>query len=252
MTVQHTNGHLRAILEDACETEECSLRDLTVLAAQNDPFRQDTPANHRDGEWLAIQAEQLGLGDRVIHLRGLHYMMRPAGNQAEWQAIHQQRRRLAVAIRKSREGGPVARLHPVRPDQRSAQRRADHPGVQPPRAKSIHQCRRRGRDPRAEIVPRAEVADFRGTQPFKLVCFGEKSSLEPILAPSCERRHADLYLPTGEIVRHADLPDSERRRPGRPADGGADFSDWDPSGWQMPISIARKLQAFKASLFRGP
>ena len=46
-----------------------------MLAAQNDPFRVDTPARHRDGKWLAVQAERLGLGDRVIHLRGLHYML---------------------------------------------------------------------------------------------------------------------------------------------------------------------------------
>jgi hypothetical protein len=30
--------------------QDCSLKDLTVLAPQNDPFRVDTPARHRDGE----------------------------------------------------------------------------------------------------------------------------------------------------------------------------------------------------------
>ena len=29
------------------------------------------------------------------------------------------------------------------------------------------------------------------------------------------------------------------------------FSDCDPSGWQMPISLSRKLQAFKTALFEG-
>ena len=50
-------------------------KELTVLGAQRDPFRLDTPANHRLGEWLAATASGLGLGDRKIHLRGLHYMM---------------------------------------------------------------------------------------------------------------------------------------------------------------------------------
>ena len=62
---------LRRLLDEAGG----SLKDLTVLAPQNDPFRIDTPARHRDGEWLAITAAQLGLGDRPIHLRGLHYMV---------------------------------------------------------------------------------------------------------------------------------------------------------------------------------
>jgi hypothetical protein len=30
-----------------------AMKDLTVLASQNDPFRVDTPARHRDGAWLA-------------------------------------------------------------------------------------------------------------------------------------------------------------------------------------------------------
>ena len=52
-----------------------SLKDLTVLAPQNDPFRLDTPANHRDSKWLADVAMDLKKLDsgRQIHLRGLHY-----------------------------------------------------------------------------------------------------------------------------------------------------------------------------------
>jgi hypothetical protein len=44
---------LRQALEAAAAENGCSLKALTVLAAQNDPFRLDTPASHRDGEWLA-------------------------------------------------------------------------------------------------------------------------------------------------------------------------------------------------------
>jgi hypothetical protein len=64
---------LRATLEAAMAEGGLKMKDLTVLANQNDPFRVDTPAGHRDGEWLAVQAEKLG--DRTIHLRGLHYMV---------------------------------------------------------------------------------------------------------------------------------------------------------------------------------
>jgi hypothetical protein len=63
-------GHRRAGL--------LAKKDLTVLAPQNDPFRVDTTARHRDDEWLAITAQSLGFpipGDRKIHLRGLHYMV---------------------------------------------------------------------------------------------------------------------------------------------------------------------------------
>jgi hypothetical protein len=38
-----------------------SMKDLTVLAPQNDPFRLDTPANHRDSKWLADVIADLGI-----------------------------------------------------------------------------------------------------------------------------------------------------------------------------------------------
>jgi hypothetical protein len=76
---------LRQLLDKAAANEGCSMKDLTVLAVQNDPFRVDTPAGHRDGEWLATTATDLGLGARRIHLRGLHYMVigrpKPDGTQ---------------------------------------------------------------------------------------------------------------------------------------------------------------------------
>ena len=102
-----------------------------------------------------------------------------------------------------------------------------------------------------DLVPQAAVSGFTGAQPCKLVIYGEKSSLEDALAPVAESRQADLYLPTGEI--------SDTQLYTMAAEGDADgrpvvvftVSDCDPSGWQMPISIGRKLQALKALEFPG-
>src|SRR5215217_963145 len=83
---------LDAAIADA-NGSKLSMKDLTVLAPQNDPFRIDRPAAHRDGAWLAMTARELGLGDRKIHLRGLHYMvigrLKPDGlpytnTEADW------------------------------------------------------------------------------------------------------------------------------------------------------------------------
>src|SRR4029453_17527649 len=83
MSVDQANGspRRRTLLAAAVE-EGCSMKDLTVLAVQNDPFRIDTDAGHRDGAWLATTPQDLGLGNRTIHLRGLHYMLlgRPKPN----------------------------------------------------------------------------------------------------------------------------------------------------------------------------
>ena len=111
MTGNRQDGALRQILEQACTEAKCSANALTVLAVQNDPFRVDTPARHRDGEWLAMHAERLGLGERKIHLRGpaLHAGV-GRGREAGWLAIHEHRGRLDLAGHARRQGGALARL----------------------------------------------------------------------------------------------------------------------------------------------
>jgi hypothetical protein len=138
---------LRAALEDTIVVDPTlSMKDLTVLAVQNDPFRVDTPARHRDGEWLAVTAEELGLGDRRIHLRGLHYMVigrpKPDGTpytntEADWLWISGD----------AGKAGAVARLHPVRADRRSAQRRARGAALHEPMAAVVCDGRRECRHP---------------------------------------------------------------------------------------------------------
>src|SRR5215469_15670689 len=65
---------LRVALEAAAAAARLPLKDLTVLARQNDPFLQDTPAGHRDAQWFAEQIAQL-VPRGVVHLRGLHYRL---------------------------------------------------------------------------------------------------------------------------------------------------------------------------------
>lgn len=52
------------------------MKDLTVLANQNDPFRVDTPARHRDGAWPANNLAALGITGQ-IHRHGLHPAIEP-------------------------------------------------------------------------------------------------------------------------------------------------------------------------------
>ena len=73
-TAHSHNGYERNGLRSTLESAGGSLKSLTVLAPQNDPFRVDTDAGHRDGAWLANTLDRLGVtGQR--HLRGLHYIL---------------------------------------------------------------------------------------------------------------------------------------------------------------------------------
>ena len=155
------------------------MKDLTVLSPQIDPFRLDTPANHKIGKWLADTAATLGLGDRKIHLRGLHYMVigrpKPDGSaytntEADWLWL-------------SGEAGKAARwlgLHPVRSDLRQPQRRAGRADLRASRSRSrTSTSASTSTSPTPTTSSRSVgVDDFNGVQPYKIVMVGEKSSLD--------------------------------------------------------------------------
>jgi hypothetical protein len=223
-----------------------SMKDLTVLA--NDPFRMDTPANHTLAKWLAETAATLGLGDRKIHNRGLHYMilgqLKPDGSiyisdEDSWDLLEEASKYVRWLgyipfdqITDQRNAPPVVRIW------------------QPPEPEPYINVVIDIEIPEADdIIPKLRIAGFAGTQPYKLVMVGEKSSLDDVLAPIAERFQADLYLPTGDI--------SDTRIYQMAEIGAADgrpmrvlyFADCDPSGWNMGVVLAQKLRAFKVLHF---
>lgn len=228
-----------------------TLKDLTVLAVQNDPFRMDTPAGHRDGAWLAVQAEELGLADRTIHLRGFHYLLisrpilKPDGQlyrntDGDWTWLQE-------------KAADAARWLGYIPFDRIVDKRNAEPTVRVFSRPQPMPYIRTGIDVTiptgVDLRPEVYADDYNGVQHYKLVLVGEKSSLDDVLAPIAANYGADLYLPTGECS------DTQLYRMARVgAEDGRPmvvfyFSDCDPAGWQMPVSVARKLQAFRTVLF---
>jgi len=245
-------GALRSILEAACEQNGCGLGSLTVLSAQVDPYRLDTPAGHRDGQWIAGQLKRALKRGVRIHWRGLHYVIVVRGNvrkpngeiyrntDEDWEWL-------------STVAGKAARWLGYIPFERILDNRNAEP--------IIHR--------KARVVPWAfvtigvEVAipdvddlqpapiaqGFVARQAYHFVIFGEKASLEVVVLPIARAKEADLYLPTGEIS------DTLLYRIAKDAnDDGRPLvlftlADCDPAGHQMSVSIGRKLQAFRDLLF---
>ena len=127
MTTPLAHGPLRDILEVARAEEKCSRDALTVLGT--DPYRIDTPANRRDGAWVAEQLERAIGAHRHIHWRGLHYAIVAAGDviQAERRALPQHGRGLGLVVGIRWKGGALALLHPVRAHRRQQELRPGHP-----------------------------------------------------------------------------------------------------------------------------
>jgi hypothetical protein len=247
------NGHglLRSIIENARDEHGFSLTQLTVLSIQVDPYRIDTASGHRDGAWVAQQLNRLARGMK-IHWRGLHYVIVAKGNvrkpngevfrntNDDWEWL-------------SSVAGKAARWLGYVPFERITDNRNAEPvifrkaRVVPEAYVSI------GLDvsipDASDLKPVAFAEGFVARQAYQFVVFGEKASLADIIEPVARAKQADAYVNTGEI--------SDTRMYEIARDAAADgrplvvftLCDCDPSGYQMSVSIARKLQALRDLFF---
>jgi hypothetical protein len=250
-------GPLALVLQEAMRDTGRSKDELTVLDKENDPYRIDTPASRRDAQWFAEWFDRLLYTIARIHLRGFHYLLvahggvlKPDGTpyvnsdkDYEWMMD---------------EAGKAARWLGYVPFSRIVDNRNAAPVILRPERTQITPMASALGDMGAawwrEIVDDIEIGEpnisprlegFAVDQPYCFAFFGEKSSLEDALTPLAEQFRVNMYLCAGEI---SDTLIWEMAR-----DGAADgrplivftFSDFDPAGWQMPVSIARKLQALR-------
>jgi hypothetical protein len=228
-----------------------SVDDLTVMQFQRDPFRLDTPARHRDGKWFAEQMVRFK-PTGTIHLRGFHYLLCSTAmvqksngeiyrnNDIDWTWL------MEIASKAARWLGYVSfdRIHDERNDEPEVWEPEDW--SEDPPWPSLWCDGGGGIElPSATICyPRVDAGGtFAAQQPFRIILIGEKSSLRSVLAPVAARVHGELILPNGEMTNTL-IHDMAKRAvvDGRPA-VVLYFSDFDPSGWGMPVVVSRKLQA---------
>jgi hypothetical protein len=233
-------------LEKACTKAECGLSDLTVLSAQVDPYRLDTPSGHRDGKWLAEHFGRLVGRSKKLHWRGVHYVLvstsslvKPNGDvyvndDDNWTWL------VNVAGKAARWLGYIDFERIT--DNRNAEPLIHHKASVSPKAFVTVGVEVAIPDV-SDMVPAPVAEGFVPRQAFHFVMFGEKASLEDVVLPIARAKQADLYLPTGEIsdtllYRIA----KDATADGRPMVMFT-LADCDPAGYQMPVSIGRKLRS---------
>ena len=252
------SSRLRDVLEAACAEAQCSRNALTVLAKHNDPYRTDTGGGREFARWVARQIDELFGPLRRVHIRGLHYACVAVGNLRKpngevYRNTDQDHDWLGGAVKAARWLGHVPFERIV--DERNGapakyrSRRTDGYGVRDLSA-GVSWSGDWELDLSFSVTgPIPPLIGFGRDQPYALSIFGEKSSLEDVLDPIAQRRGADLYLGTGEI---SDTLAYEMARDG--AEDGRPLivftvADFDPSGHQMAVSVARKLQAQRDLFF---
>jgi hypothetical protein len=250
---RRATGSLRTRILAARRQLGCTLDDLTVLSNGRDPYRKDTPAGHRDAKWFAAQLTRF-VSHRWVHLRGLHYRIVVAGDvskptdrqvyasvEVDWIYLQKDAAKCARWL----EYVPFSQIKDERNDEPKVYRdplitEGDEKltlGVGNGHALDV--------EFRLEdLLPRLHKRGGRThVQPFQIALIGEKSSLASELDRIAARVSGEMLLPTGEATDTMIAELLNRAiEDGRPL-AILYFSDFDPSGRQMPTSVARKVQA---------
>jgi hypothetical protein len=247
-------GPLAETIREAMTETGRSLTDLTVLYVDNDPYRMDTPSGHRVAQWFAALVERFIAPDRNIHPRGVFYACVSAGDVTLPNGDRFEN--TAANAKFVTNAAGLARWLRYVPFERIIDQKNDEPEVIPAPTNetpvgwaAADVLDIETLDPDALGVT-AALEYFEPRQPYRLVFFGEKSSLREVLGPLAAEVGADLYLTGGQIsdtLMHRMASDAVDD--GRPL-VVLTFSDFDPAGyWDMPTVIGRKLQALRDLLF---
>ncbi len=229
-----------------------NLDELTVL--QNDPYRLDTDTNRENGQWFADQVQGLLDNRRSIHLRGLHYrivsvgnVLMPSGqpyinNDYCWTFL-------------SDNAAKAARWLSYVPFERIVDERNAPPELEFLQERTVGVSANITVGEALDLpdvgrlMPSWTCTGFEEEQRYRLIFIGEKVSLGEILRPVARNVDGELLLPTGEISDTLIYDLAKRAATdGRPTVVFY-FSDFDPSGNQMPVSVSRKLQALRHLYF---
>lgn len=245
-------------IKDLAKSQQgISVKDLCALAPSNDPFYTGRPAEIAQAEWFYLQWSDLGFSSGV-HLRRMHYALvsqDPPVLRHDGRAYENTQRCWDYLC----SAGKYARyLDLVSPDSFVDRRNPEakvHAELWASRPKAdVSTDGSYGVDislPDAPDAPDYNLSGITGWgvdgQPFMVELWFEKSTMNDILQPLCEKYKINLVTGLGELsitaIREF-LRRAKRKNRAVRILYGADF---DPAGLGMPVSVARKIEFFLAS-----
>lgn len=234
--------------------------DLLALACQNDPFYV-MPAQGKQGEWFAALWEQFNL-PAGVHLRRIHYRLisqpepvpmvdgRPYQNtELCWQYLGA----ASKAARCLHLVDPTAFEDKRNPDARIVRYYEDsdlEPGafINELEPWTLPEIRADLADDLDWSIPSAGVSGYGyrdNDKPFHLELISEKSTMDDVVIPLCERLGINYAPATGfQSITGVIALLNRLRQANKP---GVVFyiSDFDPAGSFMPPSVARQIEFWR-------
>jgi len=227
--------------------------DLIPLAPQNDPFYTGTPNDWALAEWFASLWQVFGYTNKV-HIRRVHYQIvsqnppvaMPNGLPYEntegcWNVLNL----ASKAARYLQLVDPEAFVDRRNPE---ALVYASRSVPQPEAWASSRLWGSQLRLPDFPELPAYRISGYEPMQAFHLECWCEKSTMNDVLGPLCQRYGMNLQTGLGELSITATLALVHRlQEAGKPARIFY-ISDFDPAGLSMPVSVSRKVEYFVRTL----
>ena len=231
--IKHLAKELRA------KGESVQVGDLLALSRNNDPFYVGSPAVIEKAEWFA-EIWRRGQFRSGAHLRRIHYWLVSQKQPAKADGMPYENtlndwQYLCVAGKAARYLGLVA-IEDIA-DHRNPEPHliADYTGGTPYYSVDGFDLD----DPEVTVNGGASKA---GIQPYHLEIWCEKSTMNDVLLPLCERYGANLVTGEGEMSIAAVHKLSRRLREAQKPGRIFYISDFDPAGQSMPKAAARKLE----------
>lgn len=248
-----------------------TIGDLCALAPKNDPFYTGRPSELLAANWFTGLWEQYGYSTGV-HLRRVHYrivsqeraVFRPDGKpyqntQRDWNYLNEASkwaRYLGLVPANyfvdRRNPEAIINAHYWRdghillddPRPRYSLYALDDEELEAYRVPDIPQLPNLPTD--LPDLPEFVVSGYETIeQPYHVEVWCEKTTMNDVLAPLCQRYRANLVTGAGEMSITACVEFLQRVRQADKPARILYVSDFDPAGLGMPISVARKIEYFQ-------
>ena len=237
-------------IKQRAQDQKCQVKDLVALSPKNDPFYVGTPGDLADATWFRNLWESFGY-TKGVHIRRMHYQLvsqdppvsKPNGEPYEntmndWSFLN-------TASKAARYLGFVDPANFV--DRRNPDPiiHATYWGDNTP---GYHVNTGWGAFdinlPTFPDMPTFSVSGYNeGTlQPYHLEIWVEKSTMNDVLDSLCRRYDVNLVTGAGEMSITAVLQLVNRVKEADRPCRIFYISDFDPAGYGMPISVARKIE----------
>jgi hypothetical protein len=242
--MEYTYEQIKALAKETGKR----VTDLIALAAQNDPFYQGTPTTLALAEWFAeFYHNSFSYGTRA-HIRRCHYLIVSLGltlpNGRPYENTEECWNTLLLASKAAR----YLKLVDIYSfDDRKNDEPVDYSqssGYAPAIGIYDYLYDSDLKVPDFPDYPTFSLSDYEARQAYHLEVWCEKTTMNDILLPLCQRYNMVLQTGAGELSITATANLARRlEASGKPARIFY-VSDFDPAGQSMPVAVARKLEYF--------